>query len=51
MRPIRRAAASPRGGSSGMTSTSKWVDSRTPIIAPMAMVQMNRNRAISSVQM
>ena len=27
------------------------VDSRTPIIAPIMMVQMNRNRAISSVQM
>ena len=33
------------------TSTSKCVDSRTPIMAPIMIVQMNMKRAISSVQM
>ena len=32
-------------------STSKCVDSRTPIMAPIMIVQMNMKRAISSVQM
>ena len=43
--------ASPRRDSCGHTSTSKCVDSRTPIMAPIMMVQMKRKRAISSVQM
>ena len=34
----------------GHTSTSKCVLSRTPIIAPIMTIQMNRKRAISSVQ-
>ena len=46
-----RTAASPRGRNCGQTSTSKCVYSRTPIIAPIMIVQMNRKRAISSVQM
>ena len=40
-----------RGDTVGQTSTSKWVDSRTPIMAPIMIVQMNMKRAISSVQM
>jgi hypothetical protein len=44
-------AASTRRGTLGQTSTSKWVLSRTPIMAPIMIVQMNRKRAISSVQM
>ena len=35
----------------GQTSTSKWVLSRTPIMAPIMTVQTKRKRAISSVQM
>ena len=50
-RPTSRSAASPRGDSRGQTSTSKCVLSRTPIMAPIMIVQMNRKRAISSVQM
>ena len=44
-------SASPRRGRSGHTSTSKCELSRTPTMAPIMMVQMNRKRAISSVQM
>jgi hypothetical protein len=44
-------AASPRRGRVGQTSTSKWALSRTPIMAPIMIIQMNRKRAISSVQM
>ncbi len=50
-RPISRTRASALGDRRGHTSTSKCVDSRTPIMAPIMMVQMNRKRAISSVQM
>ena len=32
-------------------STSKWVPSRMPIMAPNMIIQMKRKRAISSVQM
>ena len=40
-----------RGGpSSGQTSTSKCVPSRTPIIAPSMTIQMKRKRDSSSVQ-
>ena len=50
------AGDQPHGGlgrrdSRGQTSTSKWVLSRTPIIAPIMTVQTSRKRAISSVQM
>ena len=45
-----RSTALARGLSSGQTSTSKCVPSRTPIIAPSITIQMNRKRAISSVQ-
>ena len=49
----RRCAAArcARGLSSGQTSTSKCVPSRTPTIAPSITIQMKRKRAISSVQM
>ena len=50
-RPSSRATASPRGASCGHRSTSKCVDSRTPTMAPIMIVQMNMKRAISSVQM
>ena len=63
-RPTRRPAPPParRGGRAaarGLAARrqarphvdSKWVDSRTPIMAPIMIVQMNRKRAISSVQM
>ena len=46
-----RTAASDRRDRSGHTSTSKCCASLTPTIAPIMMVQTNRNRAISSVQM
>ena len=39
-----------RGGRSGRTSTTKCDPSRTPIIAPSMIIQMNRNRDSSSVQ-
>ncbi len=45
-----RSSALARGFSSGHTSTSKCVPSRTPIIAPSITIQMKRKRAISSVQ-
>src|SRR5439155_14298365 len=44
-------AASARRDRSGHTSTSKCELSRTPTMAPIMIVQMNRKRAISSVQM
>jgi hypothetical protein len=47
---IIRSAAFVRGFNSGQTSTSKWVPSRTPTIAPSITIQMKKNRAISSVQ-
>ena len=45
-----RSIALARGLSSGHTSTSKCVPSRTPTIAPSITIQMKRKRAISSVQ-
>jgi len=45
------STAAPRVPSCGQMSTSKWVPSRTPTIAPIMIIQMNRKRAISSVQM
>ena len=45
-RAPRRAAPS-----CGQMSTSKCVPSRTPIMAPIMIIQMKRKRAISSVQM
>ena len=46
-----RTAASPRRDRVGQTSTSKCALSRTPTMAPIMIIQMNRKRAISSVQM
>ena len=46
-----RTAASLRRDRVGQTSTSKWLLSRTPTMAPISTIQMNRKRAISSVQM
>ena len=46
-----RTAASARRDRSGQTSTSKCVRLPTPTMAPIMIVQMNRKRAISSVQM
>ena len=45
-----RRSAPARGPRSGQTSTSKWVRSRMPIIAPIITIQMNRKRDSSSVQ-
>ena len=45
-----RSSAFGRGASSGQTSTSKWVCSRTPIIAPSMIIQTKRKRESSSVQ-
>ena len=50
-RAMMRTAASPRRDRVGQTSTSKWLLSRTPTMAPISTIQMNRKRAISSVQM
>ena len=50
-RAMIRTAASARRDSSGQMSTSKCYASLTPTMAPIMIVQMNRNRAISSVQM
>ena len=47
----RRRIALARGLSSGQTSTSKCVPSRTATIAPSITIQMKKKRAISSVQM
>ncbi len=49
--PSSRNPAATFGDSTGNRSTSKCVPSRTPTIAPIMIIQMNRNRAISSVQM
>jgi TRAP-type C4-dicarboxylate transport system permease small subunit len=52
--PIRariRTMASLRRDKSGQTSTSKCCDSLMPTMAPIMIVQTNRKRAISSVQM
>jgi hypothetical protein len=46
-----RTMASLRRDRSGQTSTSKCCDSLMPTMAPIMMVQTNRKRAISSVQM
>src|SRR5437773_1013837 len=45
-----RSSAVCRGPRSGQTSTSKWLCSRMPIMAPSITIQMNRNRESSSVQ-
>jgi hypothetical protein len=47
----RRSAACGRGARRGQTSTSKWRPSWMPSIAPIMIIQTNRKRAISSVQM
>src|SRR5712671_2576662 len=45
-----RSSAAAFGPRSGQTSTSKWLCSRTPIIAPSITIQMKRKRESSSVQ-
>src|SRR5688572_4038971 len=47
----RRIAACARGLSGGHRSTTKWVPSRMPTIAPSMIDQMKQKRASSSVQM
>jgi len=46
-----RSAACGRRARRGQTSTSKCRPSWMPSIAPIMIIQMNRKRAISSVQM
>ena len=46
-----RSSALGRGASSGHTSTSKCVRSRTPTMAPSMIIQTKRKREASSVQM